>query len=383
MKKNTRRSVKPLLLALSLAWSGIALADINIGVTVSATGSAAVLGGPEKNTVELLPTSIAGEKINWIVLDDASDPTNAAKNVAKLISENKIDLLIGGSITPVVMAAAGPAAETKMPFIALAPNPADGDKLKWIFTMPQNFALMAEGILEHMQANNKKTLGVIGFADGYGETWIKALEAVKDKYGVSIGPIERFQRTDTSVTGQVVKLMAAKPDAILVLASGAPAAMPHTTLVERGYKNQIYQTHGAPSPAFLKIGGKNIEGGIIVAGPLIQWEQLPDGHPSKKPGSEYAKLYEGKFGAGTLSSFGGHMWDAWAVASRALPVALKKTKPGSAEFRAALRDAIESEKEVAGVHGVFNMSPTDHSGHDRRARVLLQVQNGAFKVISK
>ena len=376
-------SIKPLVIALSMFGATAALADINIGVSVSATGPAAVLGGPQKNTAELLPATIGGEKINWIVLDEATDSTTAAKNASKLINENKVDLIIGGSTTPTVMAIAGAASDAKTPLIAMAPNPADGEKLKWTFTMPQNFALMGEGILEHMKANNQKTLGFIGYADAYGEVWIKALDAVKDKYGVTVGPIERFQRTDTSVTGQVVKLLAAKPDAILVVASGAPAAMPHSSLNERGYKGQIYQTHGAPSPAFLKIGGKNVEGGILVAGPVIEWDQLPDSHPSKKVAGEYAKRYEDKFGAGTLSSFGGHLWDAQLVASRAIPVALKKAKPGTAEFRSALRDAIESEKDVVGVHGVFNMSPTDHTGLDRRARVLLQVQNGAFKVISK
>jgi branched-chain amino acid transport system substrate-binding protein len=376
-------SIKPLAIALSLFGATAALADINIGISVSATGPAAVLGGPQKNTAELLPATIGGEKINWIVLDEATDSTTAAKNAAKLITENKVDLIIGGSTTPTVMAIAGAASDAKTPLIAMAPNPADGEKLKWTFTMPQNFALMGEGILEHMKANNQKTLGFIGYADAYGEVWIKALDAVKDKYGVTVGPIERFQRTDTSVTGQVVKLLAAKPDAIIVVASGAPAAMPHSTLNERGYKGQIYQTHGAPSPAFLKIGGKNVEGGILVAGPVIEWDQLPDSHPSKKVAGDYAKRYEGKFGAGTLSSFGGHLWDAQLVASRAIPVALKKAKPGTAEFRSALRDAIESEKDVVGVHGVFNMSPADHTGLDRRARVLLQVQNGAFKVISK
>jgi branched-chain amino acid transport system substrate-binding protein len=376
-------SIKPLAIALSLFGATAALADINIGISVSATGPAAVLGGPQKNTAELLPATIGGEKINWIVLDEATDSTTAAKNAAKLITENKVDLIIGGSTTPTVMAIAGAASDAKTPLIAMAPNPADGEKLKWTFTMPQNFALMGEGILEHMKANNQKTLGFIGYAAAYGEVWIKALDAVKDKYGVTVGPIERFQRTDTSVTGQVVKLLAAKPDAIIVVASGAPAAMPHSTLNERGYKGQIYQTHGAPSPAFLKIGGKNVEGGILVAGPVIEWDQLPDSHPSKKVAGDYAKRYEGKFGAGTLSSFGGHLWDAQLVASRAIPVALKKAKPGTAEFRSALRDAIESEKDVVGVHGVFNMSPADHTGLDRRARVLLQVQNGAFKVISK
>lgn len=379
----TKLFIKPLVFALSLVGSTAALADINIGVSVSATGPAAVLGGPQKNTTELLPTSIAGEKINWIVLDEATDPTTAAKNAGKLVNENKVDLLIAGSTTPTVMAAAGVAAESKTPMMALAPNPADGEKMKWTFTMPQSFAFMAEGILEHMKANNYKTLGFIGYADSYGEVWIKSLEAVIAKYGVTLGPIERFQRNDTSVTGQAAKLIAAKPDAVLVVASGAPAAMPHATLVERGYKGQIYQTHGAPSPAFLKIGGKNVEGGILVNGPLLEWDQLPDSHPSKKAGGEYAKLYEGKFGAGSLSSFGGHLWDAWSIAARAIPLAKKKAKPGTAEFRSALRDAMEGEKDVVGAHGIFNMSSTDHNGLDRRARVLLQVQGGAFKVISK
>lgn len=382
MKIKTR-SITPLVAALTLAWSGAVLADINIGISVSATGPAAVLGGPQMNTVPLLPTSIAGEKINWIALDEATNPTQTAKNVAKLIAEDKVDLLIGGSITPSAMAAAGAAAESKTPHIALAPNPASGDKQHWSFIMPQNFALMAEGILEHMKEHNYKTLGVIGYADGYGETWISALNAVKDKYGVTLGPLETFQRTDTSVTGQALKLISAKPDAILVVASGAPAAMPHATLTERGYKGQIYQTHGAPSPVFLKIGAKNVEGGVLVAGPIVAYQQLPDSNPSKAVAMEYAKAYEAKYGAGSVSSFGGHMWDAWRVASHAIPVALKKAKPGTAEFRSALRDAIEGTKDVVGVHGVFNMSPTDHTGLDRRARILLQVQNGAFKVISK
>ncbi len=376
--------VKTLIAAFALAWGSAALADINIGVVVSATGPGAVLGGPQKNTTELFPASIAGEKINWIVLDDASDPTNTAKNVAKLLTENKVDILMAGTTTPSVNAAAGPAADSKTPLIALAPNRLDGEKFKWAFTMPQPIPLMAQPLLEHAQSKGYKTLAFLGYhPDAYGEAWIKTLEPMVAKYGITFGPIEGFARTDTSVVGQAVKLVSLKPDAVLVVASGSPAAMAHSTLTERGYKGQIYQTHGAPSPVFLKNGGKNVEGGVIVAGPLLEWEQLPDAHPSKKVASDYAKAYEGKYGKESLSSFGGHMWDGWAITSRAIPVALKKAKPGTAEFRAALRDAIESEREIAGVHGVFNFSATDHSGFDGRGRVLLQVQNGAFKVISK
>lgn len=377
-------SIKPLVIALSLFGATAALADITIGVNVSATGPAAVLGGPQKNTTQLLPTSIAGEKINWIVLDDASDPTATAKNISKLLTENKVDVLFSGTTTPGVMATAGPAADSKTPLIALAPNRLDGERFKWTFTMPQPIGLMAEPLLEHAKSKGYKTIGFLGYhPDAYGEVWIKAMEALAPKYGVTFGPIEGFARTDTSVTGQAVKLISVKPDAVLVVASGSPAAMAHSTLAERGYKGQIYQTHGAPSPAFLKNGGKAVENGILVAGPLLEWEQLADSHPSKKVGGEYAKAYEAKFGKDSLSSFGGHLYDAWAITSRAIPVALKKAKPGTAEFRSALRDAIESEREIAGAHGVFNFSPTDHSGFDARARVLLQVQGGAFKVISK
>ena len=373
-------------LAVALAAFGLttaALADITIGVSVSATGPGAVLGGPQKNTTELFPTSFAGEKINWIVLDDASDPTNTAKNIAKFITESKVDVIMAGTTTPGVMAAAGPAAESRTPLIALAPNRLDGEKFKWAFTMPQPISLMAEPLLEHAKSKGYKTLAFLGYhPDAYGEAWIKTLEPMAGKYGITFGPIEGFARTDTSVTGQVLKLMSVKPDAVLVVASGAPAAMAHSSLSERGYKGQIYQTHGAPSPVFLKNGGKAVENGVIVAGPLLEWEQLPDAHPSKKVSAEYAKAYEAKYGKDTLSSFGGHMWDGWAITSRAIPVALKKAKPGTEAFRAALRDAIESEREIAGVHGVFNFSPTDHSGFDSRGRVLLQVQGGAFKVIS-
>jgi branched-chain amino acid transport system substrate-binding protein len=377
-------SIKPLVIALSLFGATAALADITIGVNVSATGPAAVLGGPQKNTTQLFPTTIAGEKINWVVLDDASDPTATAKNVSKLLTENKVDVLFSGTTTPGVMATAGPAADTKTPLIALAPNRLDGERFKWTFTMPQPIGLMAEPLLEHAKSKGYKTIGFLGYhPDAYGEVWIKAMEALSPKYGVTFGPIEGFARTDTSVTGQAVKLISVKPDAVLVVASGSPAAMAHSTLAERGYKGQIYQTHGAPSPAFLKNGGKAVENGILVAGPVLEWEQLADSHPSKKVGAEYAKAYEAKFGKDTLSSFGGHMWDAWAIASRAIPVALKKAKPGTPEFRAALRDAIESEREIAGTHGVFNMSPTDHSGFDKRARVLLQVQGGKFKVVAQ
>ena len=374
------RNLVAVLMALA---AGPALADITIGVTVSATGPAAALGGPQKNTVTLLPTTVAGERINWIVLDDATDPGSASKNATKFITEDHADIIVGSSTTANTAAMVDAITESKTPLLSLSPIDLPAEKGHWVFRLPQHNALMARALIDHMKRNGIKTVGFIGFADVYGESWLKIVTPMFDAAGIRLIDTERYNRTDTSVTGQVLKLLAAKPDAVLVAASGTPAALPHTTLVERGYTGKIYQTHGAPSKAFLQVGGKSVEGAVFVIGPLLVWDHLPDSAPTKKTAAEYAHRYEEKFGAGSLSSFGGHMWDAWTLIEHAVPVALNKARPGTEAFRSALRDAIESEREVVGVHAVFNMSPTDHFGHDERARVLVRSENGHFQLLNE
>jgi branched-chain amino acid transport system substrate-binding protein len=370
------------LAAIWVCFSAHTTADINIGVSVSATGPAASLGIPEKKTFELLPTEIAGEKVKYIVLDDATDPSVATKNARKLVSEYKVDVLIGSSSTPACAAIAEVATENKVPVIAMAPVPVPEDRESWVFRSPQHVRLMANALVAHMKSKGYKTLGFIGYSDAYGEVWLKMLKPSLQAAGIEMATVERFNRTDTSVNGQALKLVAARPDAVIVVGSGSPAALPHRTLVERGYKGQIYQTHGAANKAFLSVGGKAVEGGILPVGPLVAAEQLPDSHPSKAMALDYTKEYEQANGAGSISSFGGHAFDAYRLVASAVPAALKKAKPGTAEFRQALRDGIEGSHEVIGVHGVFNMSQTDHWGLDDRGRVLVEVQNGAFKLIS-
>lgn len=375
-------ALKTMVATLASTLACAVLADVTIGVTVSATGAGAALGAAEKNSTTLMPATIAGEKINWIVLDDTTDPAVASKNAIKFISEYKADVIIGSSTTTNTAAMVDAVVDAKTPLMTLAPIELPPAKDKWVFKMPQNNTVMGKALVEDMKSNGVKTLAFIGFGDVYGDLWLKAMTPMLEAAGIQLTVIERFNRTDTSVTGQTIKILAARPDGVLVVGGGTPAALPHVTLVERGYKGRIYQTHGAPSSAFLKVGGKNVEGGIFVAGPLLAWEQLPESAPTKKTSANYVKRYEEKFGAGSVSSFGGHMWDAWLLLEQAIPVAMKKAKPGTEAFRAALRDAIESGKDVVGVHGVYNMSPTDHFGHDERSRVLLKVENGAFKVIS-
>ena len=369
------------LLLSTLFAAGATLADITVGVSLSATGPAASLGIPEKNTFALLPQAIGGEKVKWIVLDDATDTTTAVKNARKLTSEDKADVLIGSSATPTSMAILEVAFETKTPQIAMGPVAPPPDKAPWVFVTPQSFSLMAEAIAQHMVASGVKTVGFIGYADPYGELWLKALQGAVEPKGIKIVAAERYQRNDTSVAGQVLKIMAANPDAVLVAGSGTPAVLPQSTLVERGYKGKFYQTHGIANRDFLRVGGKAVEGTIFPVGPMLLAEQLPDTHPSKKPALDYVRMYEAAHGANSRSTFGAHGYDAYLLLTRAVPEALKKSKPGTPEFRTALRDAIESIKELPATHGVFNMSPGNHNGFDSRAAIMATVSNGDWKLL--
>ena len=356
-----------------------ALAQIKACITVSATGPGASLGVPEQNTIALLPKEIGGQPVSYASFDDATDPTAAAKNVRKCIEEQKADVLIGSSTTPTSIAVAGVAAETATPLITLAPVGVPPEAEKWTFRTPQQVGQMAGAIIQHMKAKGVKTLGFIGYSDGYGELWLKVLEKALKDAGIAMAPVERFARNDTSVTGQVLKIVAAKPDAVLVVASGTPAALPNLAFAERGYKGQIYHTHGSASLDFIRVAGKSAEGTILPVGPVVVADQLPASHPSKQIGIDYTKAYEEKYGKGSLSSFGGHMFDAAQLLTATIPVALKTAKPGTPEFRSALRAALENMKEVVGVHGVFNTSASDHYGHDERSRVLVKVEGGAWK----
>lgn len=374
--------------ALGLALcAGVALpawADVNVGVIVSATGPAAVLGGPEKNTVDFCPTSVAGEKIDYTVYDDATNPGEATKLARKLVSEEQVDVLIGSSTVPSSLAVLEVAQETGRPQLALAPVPyTDPKKDRWMFRLPQSSELMAQAVVAHMKANGIKNIGFIGYADSWGESFLNGMKPALEGTGIKFTVIERYNRTDTSVTGQALKVISANPQAVVIVGSGTPAALPQTTLAERGYRGTYYQSHGGVSPAFIRVAGKTAEGTIFPIGPVVVAEQLPDSHPSKKIGLAYKQTYDAKYGKGTANSFGGHMYDACRVLETALPAALKKAKPGTPGFRTALRDAIENEREIVATHGVFNYSAKDHFGHDERSRVLITVENGDWKLIDR
>lgn len=375
-----------LALAALAALSALnAHAQIKVGVSISTTGPAASLGIPEKNTVSLFPAEIAGQKVQYIVLDDASDATQAVKNARKLISEDKVDLLIGSSITPTSLAMLEVAAETETPMISIAGGsrivePMDA-KRRWVFKTTQHDGQMADAITQHMAKNGVKTMGFISFSDAYGDGWWTEAQKMAGARKIKVVANERFARTDTSVTGQVLKLVSANPDAILIAASGTPAALPQKALRERGYRGKIYQTHGVANSDFLRVCGADCEGTFIPAGPMLVAAQLPEANPVKKSALAYVNKYTGAYNKDSLSTFGGHAWDAALLLQEAAKTAVPKAKPGTKEFRAALRDSLEGIKNLPASHGIFNMTPTNHQGLDGRSQVMVRIEKGAWKYV--
>lgn len=368
------------LVGAALALAQPAKADITIGLSMGVTGPTASLGQLYKRVFDNMPDTLGGQKVKYVFLDDAGDPSNAVKNFRKLADEEKVDIVIGPTNTPPCLAVAPVANELKLAQICLSPVEVADDKRPYVFGVAQPVPLMMSILVEHMKKNGVKTLAFIGYADGWGDLCWKAIEKLAADNGIQIVAHERFNRPDTSVTAQVLKIIAAKPDAVFVGASSTPATLPHITLKERGFAGNIYHTHGVIGPDFIRNGGKAVEGAFATSGPLVVARDLPDANPIKKVSLDFLKAMETGYPQ-AANMFAGCSHDALKLIETALPAALKKAKPGTPEFRVALRDALEGIKDLVGTLGVYNMTPADHNGVDQRARVLVTVADGAFKLV--
>jgi branched-chain amino acid transport system substrate-binding protein len=355
--------------------------EITIGITIITTGPSAALGIPERNALEFVSKQIAGHPVKLTVLDDAGDPTIATTNARRFVTEQKADIIMGSSNTPATIAVSNVANEAGIPHFGLAPFPITAERAKWSVALPQPIPIMGKVLYEHMKAHNVKTVGYIGYSDSYGDLWFKDFNAQGVPMGMTMVDEERYARPDTSVTGQVLKLVAANPDAILVGASGTAAGLPQAELRERGYKGLIYQTHGAASMDFIRIAGKSAEGVIMASGPVMDPEDQPDSALTKKPGLALNTAYEAKYGPNSRSQFAGHAFDAFLVLERVIPAALKTAKPGTPEFREAIRQALLTERDIAASQGVYNFTEKDRHGLDYRSRILLTVKDGKYVLL--
>lgn len=366
--------------AVALLASAGAFADITVGVSLPLTGPGSGLGIPMSNGVKMWPATVGGEKVRMIILDDATDPTKGVQNARRFINEEKVDLIVGSGVTPVAIAIADVAAEAKTVQLATSPIGLPPGKDAWTFRMPQSNGVMAIAMVGHMVKHGVKSVGFIGYTDAYGEQWLQALLPLLDKAGIKLLATERFARADTSVTAQALKLTAANPDAMIIVASGSGAAMPQLALVERGFKGKYYQTHAAASKDLMRVGGKAVEGTFVTSGPVVVAEQLPASHPSKALGMKFNAAYEQIYGPGTRNQFAAHGYDAYLVLDKVIPVALKKGKPGTPEFRAAIKEALESMPGLAITHGVIDFTPADHWGFRPDTGVVMKVVNGEWKL---
>jgi branched-chain amino acid transport system substrate-binding protein len=369
-----------LALAITAVTSSAALADIKIGVSLSLTGQGSGLGTPMQKQLQLFPKTIGGEKVILIILDDASDPGKGSANARRFVTEDKVDIIFGSCITPVAAAMTDIAAEAGTVQIAGSPVGVPVGKDKWLFRLPQSNNVMGHAVVEHMKKQGVKTVGFLGYTDAYGQQWLDAVGPDLEKAGIKLVGTERFARTDTSVTPQALKLTSANPDAILVVASGSGAAMPQMGLVERGYKGKVYQTHAAATPDLARIGGKAVEGTFVVSGPALLGDQLADNHPSKKLALDFVQKFEKEFGPNSRNQFAGHSYDFQVTMEKVIPLALKKAKAGTPEFRSAIRDTMETMGRTVFSHGVMNWTPTDHWGYTLETGVMTKVVDGKFKV---
>lgn len=370
------------IVAVALALVSLAVkGEIVVGVSVSATGPGTSLGVPTQNAIGIAPKTIAGQPVRYVVLDDTSDPTAGVRNIRRFVTDDKVDVIIGSSTVPVGIAQGAAANEARVAIVVMCPVPADPSKQPYLFVVPQPISLITDAIIDHMRAQNVKNVGYIGFADAWGDLVNRSMTASSKPAGITLVSNERFARNDTSVSAQVLKVIAGNPDAILIGGAGTPSALPQIALQERGFRKGVYHTHGVVNRDFIKVSGKAGEGALAPSGPVMVAEDLPDSHPSKAPGIEFLKRYEGTYGAGSRNAFAAYAWDGVSLISAAAPIAMQKAKPGTPEFRQAMRDALEGLKDVRGTHGVYNMSPTDHYGVDKRAVVMVRVQNGEWKLV--
>ncbi|HSV47967.1 MAG TPA: ABC transporter substrate-binding protein [Ramlibacter sp.] len=373
------------VLGAGLAFNALA-ADLKIGFISSMSGPVSALGIPYAKGIQAaaaLQPEIAGRKVQLIVLDDASDPSTAARNARKLVAEDKVDVLIGTSGVPGAMAIAAVARESKTPLISPTPVNLPADDGGWTVTVSQPFPLMVATVVERMKQSGVKTVAFIGFSDALGDLAYDALLKAAEPAGIKVLGNERYARADASVAGQVLKIIATRPDAVFAGNSGSPGALPYLALAERGYRGQLYGTHGLINADFVRVGGAAVEGLMVPSGPVMVADQLAAENPVRKVALAFRGSYQKTHGAAPVDAFSAYTFDAWLVFADAVARALKSSKaePGTPEFRAALKDAIATTQELPGTHGVFSFQPNKAYGLDKRSAVVIKLEKGQWKLV--
>ena len=321
--------------------------EVTVGITATFTGPNAANGVPYRNAEEIFPHTLGGVPVHYIVLDDATDPTIAAKN-ARTFVDAKVDAILGSTSTITSGPIMDTAVQSSTPQIVWTPIGISDAHRPFVFALPQPVPLMVSAIVENAKRHNVKRIAFLGYADGWGDLNIASLTPLAKAAGINVIAEERFGRTDTSVTAQVLKIISADPDAVFVGASGTSGALPETTLRDQGFTGLIYQTHGSAMKPFIDALGSAGDGTLLPSGPIIVASDLPDSNPIKAVSLDFIHRYDAKWGQGSASPISGYAWDGMLVLDSAVGRAVKKAKPGTPEFRIALRDALQGRHGSGG-----------------------------------
>ncbi len=381
MKSFARKAVA--LAALSWGLSASA-AELKVGFITALTGPASAQGisyGHGMKAAQTYLSKVGDHTIKLIVLDDASDPSAAARNARKLIDEEKVDVLIGSASIPGTAAVSAVARETKTPHIVMNPVTFGPDQYGWTFSVVQSVNLMASAVINHMKKTGVKTVAYIGFSDAWGDLMYSELQKGVAGTDIKIVTNERYARTDSSVTGQILKVMAARPDAVLAGTAGAVGALPYLALKERGYKGALYGMHALVNADFVRVAGNSIEGMYAPTGPAVVAEQLPASHPTRPASVVYREAYQRANNAAANDAYSAYSFDAWMLLTDAAKRVGSKAQPGTPEYKVALRDALASTKNLVGTHGVYNFEANQVYGMDDRAHVIVKHEKGNWTLL--
>jgi branched-chain amino acid transport system substrate-binding protein len=372
------------LSAVLIAAAAPASAEYKVGFITSLSGPAATIGIPYSRGIAAAKEytgEIGGEAITLIQLDDGSDPSAATRDARKLIEEDKVDILIGTATSTSSMAMATVANELKVPFIAISPikPPAAENGERWTLAVTQPPPLMVKVVTDRIAQDGVKRLAYIGYSEAWGDFVYNGAKAAEKEGGLQVITNERYARTDTTVTAQILKIMATRPEAVLIGGSGTQGALPLLSLAERGFKGKIYGTPAIVNADFIRVGGKAVEGILASGGPVIVADQLPESHYAKKISLAFRDAHLKANGVPSTDSFAPYAFDAWLIFADAAARAKAKAQPGTPEFHDALREALFSVKNLAGTQGLYNFTPDSSYGVDERSLVLMQLVDGKWK----
>jgi branched-chain amino acid transport system substrate-binding protein len=362
----------------SLGWSKDAY---KIGGIFAITGPSSFLGDPEKKSMEMVVDEINaqggidGHALEAVIYDTEGDPTKTVLATNKLISNDKVLAIVGPSLTPTTLAIVPLVEKEKLPLISCAAGIKITDPIKpWVFKTAQSDLLAVAAIYRHIQKQNIKKVGILTVETAFGESGKEQLVAQAAQFGIEIVQAESFGAKDTDMTAQLTKIRSAQPQAIVCWGTNPGPAVIAKNVQQLNIKIPLYQSHGVASPKFLELAGDAAEGIFLPTGKILVAQQLPDTDPQKAVLLKYIEQFEKRFQM-PVSGFGGYAYDAMHLLAAALP--------GIDGNKEKLRDNLEKLTGLVGISGTFNFSPKEHNGLGADAFVMVQIQKGAWKLLSQ